>query len=117
LVFDMSFPPARHRGRNWECRFVAKPWYVDVLAFLLIGVWMAWTYSTIQMHGPSVALVLGAVIIAAVGLLTIYGQRLRYLRIGNTVEIGMRAPGLGVETDDEADDGADEPEMWRERNR
>lgn len=86
---------------------MAKSWYVDLLAFALIGIWMAWTYSTIQMHGPSLALVVGAVVIAAVGLLTIYGQRLEYLRVGNTIELGMRTP----KRDDE------ETETERERYR
>jgi len=105
----MSFRPRRYRGRNWACDIVPKPWYVDVLTFVLVGVWMAWTYSTIQMHGPSFALIGGAVIIAVVGVLAIYGQRLRYLEIGESVRIGLRTP----EDFDESEQVQDEREKYR----
>jgi len=81
-----------------------KPWYVDVLTFVLVGVWMAWTFATIQEYGPSLALIGGAAVIAAIGVLTIYGQRIRYLNIGNGwIEAGMRTPEDYQRTETERD--------------
>lgn len=67
-----------------------KPWFVDVLTYLLVGVWMAWTFATIQKYGPDPWLLASAVVVLAAGLLLIYNQRLAYLRIGDRVVLGTR---------------------------
>jgi hypothetical protein len=80
-----------------------KPWYVDVLTSVVVLAWMGWTFATIQQFGPSLNLILPAVVVLLVGVLLIYGQRLTYLRIGDSVVVGMDSPLTNGEGDDEHD--------------
>ena len=84
---------------------MGKPWFIDFLTYALVAVWMGWTFASIQTHGPGPWLIGSAVIVLAVGLFMIYGQRLSYLQIGSRVFVAMQG-------DEEPD--ADE---WRKRNR
>ena len=84
--------PRRFRGRNWSCDIVPRPWYIDAATFGLVLVWMLLTFATIQMRGSSPALIAGVAIVAVIGVLVIYGQRLRYLEIGDYISIGFRTP-------------------------
>jgi len=67
-----------------------KPWFIDFLTYALVAVWMGWTFATMQTHGPGPWLIGSAVIVLAVGLFMIYGQRLSYLQIGDKVFLGMQ---------------------------
>lgn len=87
-----------------------KPWFIDILTFALVGVWMAWTFSTMQQYGPGPWLLASAVTVLAAGLLLIYNQRVSYLRIGDKVVLATRDMSRGVDDEEEI------PE-WRERNR
>lgn len=80
-----------------------KPWYVDVLTGVVVLAWMGWTFATIQQFGPSLNLIIPAVVVLLVGVLLIYGQRLTYLRIGDSVVVGMDSPLTNGEGDDEHD--------------
>ena len=84
-----------------------KPWYVDVLTFVLVGVWMAWTFATMQQYGPSASLVGSAALIAVVGVLVIYGQRLKFVQIGEKLQMGFRTP------EDYTDSNENERKKWR----
>jgi hypothetical protein len=88
-----------------------KPWWIDVLMdLLIIGIaiaWMGWTFGTMQQHGPSLALLVPALAMGMFAILVAYGLRVRYLRIGNWLEIG------GTYRSDETE----EVEEWRQRNR
>lgn len=85
---------------------MSKPWFIDVLTFVLAGVWMAWTFATIQQHGPSFQLLASAVVVLVAALLLVYHQRLSYLQIGNYIVIGMSG-GTGEEG---------EPAEWQKEN-
>jgi hypothetical protein len=80
-----------------------------VLTYVLVGLWMALTFATIQQYGPRPSLLLAAVTVLAAGLFMIYNQRLTYLQIGDRIIIGMR--GSEGEGDEE------EPADWQRRNR
>jgi hypothetical protein len=84
-----------------------KPWFIDVLTYVLVGVWMAWTFATIQQYGPSPALLTSAVVVLAAGLFLIYNQRVAYFRIGDYVVFESR----------DMTDGEQEPDDWQRENR
>jgi len=103
----MSTKRHRYTGHNWSVDIMAKPWFIDILTYALVGVWMALTFATIQIYGPGPWLLASAACVLVVGLLMIYGQRLTHLKIGERFELDLRSPG-----------GEDEgTEQWRERNR
>jgi hypothetical protein len=68
---------------------MSKPWWIDVLTAGIVLAWMAWTFATMQTHGPSLELIGSAVIVGVVGILWIYGQRITYLQIKNWIVVGM----------------------------
>jgi hypothetical protein len=86
----MSIRRRRYQAGSWSIDIMDKPWFVDVLTYVLVGVWMAWTFATIQQYGPDPWLLASAVVVLAAGLLLIYNQRLAYLRIGDRVVLGTR---------------------------
>jgi hypothetical protein len=84
-----------------------KPWFIDVLTYVLVGIWMAWTFATIQQYGPSPALLGSAVVVLASGLFLIYNQRVAYFRIGDKIVFQSR----------DMSDGEQEPDDWQKENR
>jgi len=82
--------PRHYRLPDGELRLMPRPWWIDVGALGLVTLWMLLTFATIQQYGPRPSLILGAVVIASVMILPVYGQRLEYLRIGDKLEIDMR---------------------------
>lgn len=85
-----------------------KPWFIDVLTYVLVAVWMGWTFATMQEYGPSPALIGSAVIMLVAALLLVYNQRVAYLRIGDWLVLGTR---------DMADRDESEIEDWQRENR
>jgi len=86
----MSTRLNRHRIPDGEFWTVESPWYIDLAAMALLIMWMVWTYACISQYGPRPVLIGGAVVIALVVLLALYGQRVRYFRIGQLFEIDLR---------------------------
>jgi len=80
----------RYGNGTWCIDMVDKPWFIDLLTYALVGVWMAWTFATIQDQGPTLALLGSAVVVLVVGLLLIYNQRVAYLRVGDYVVLASR---------------------------
>lgn len=101
-------PVRRYRCNRWCIDVMEKPWFIDVLTYLVVGVWMALTFATIQQHGPGPWLLASAVVVLVAGLLLIYNQRVSYLRIGDKIVLATR---------DMTDGDGEEPEEWRKRNR
>lgn len=96
----------RYRSGSWCIDIMDKPWFVDVLTYVLVGIWMAWTFASIQQYGPDPWLLASAVIVLAAGMLLVYNQRLAYLRIGDRVVLGTKE---AMEADDQ-----EPPELQRE---
>lgn len=80
----------RYRGSNWCIDIMERPWFIDVLTYALVSVWMAWTFATMQQHGPGPWLLGSAVVVLCVGLFLVYNQRVAYLQIGNRVWMESR---------------------------
>lgn len=107
----MSLEPRRHPFPNGCVDLMPRPWYVDVLTAAIVFAWMGWTFTTIQQFGPSLDLLVPALIVGVAGVLLLYGQRMTYLRIGQ-FELGMDSPLTnGPDESDETDD----PERERYR--
>lgn len=87
------------------------PWYVDffidVVTLALAGMWMGWTYSTVQQRGPSALLLVTSLTVILVLVLLVYRQRLTYLQLGDRVVIGF----------EDGREGEGEPTDWQEENR
>lgn len=94
-------PHARthHIGNATITTIMNRPWYVDLLAFALVALWMAWTYASIQQYGPDPVLILGAVVFAVTAILMIYGQRITHVKFGR-FEYNARQPRREQENDE-----------------
>lgn len=97
--------PTRHyRINNWSIELMQKPWWVDVMTGGVVLAWMGWTFATMQQFGPSLDLLIPALIIGLVGILLIYGQRVTYLQIGDKFVLGMDSGPYGErKSEDERD--------------
>lgn len=93
----MSTQRRRYQTDRWCLDIMDKPWFIDLLTYLLVGAWMAWTFGTIQQQGAGPWLLLSAVIVLVVGLLLIYNQRVAYFRLGDTLVLGTREAVEGEE--------------------
>lgn len=89
------------------------PWWIDVITACLVALWMLLTFATIQMYGPSLQLIVAALVIAVAGILLIYGQRMTYLRVGDRLVIGMDSGPY----DDEGNHKEDGVKEWQRENR
>jgi hypothetical protein len=87
-----------------------KPWFVDAATYLLVLVWMAWMFATIQIQGADTTVIASGVVVLLVPLLLIYGQRLAYVRFGR-FEFGTRDMRQPPESDDE------QASEWQRENR
>lgn len=99
----MSTRHRRYRVNSWCIDVVEKPWFIDVLTYVLVGVWMALMFATIQMYGPDPWVLGSGVVVLLAGMGWVFGQRLSYLRIGDRLVLGSRHPG----------DDSEVPEEWR----
>lgn len=104
----MSQARTRYHINNWSVDIVARPWYIDLLLTFVAVVWMAWTFATIQMHGPSLELILPAFAVGVMAILMLYGHRITYLRIGDRLVVGMETAH-----DRESDEPAPRP-TWKQ---
>lgn len=93
----------RYRFKNWSIDIVDKPWFIDALTYITIGLWLMLTYEMIQKQGAGPWVLGAAVAVLAVGLTLIYGQRLTYLRIGDKIVIGVETPETTAEREDWTD--------------
>lgn len=84
--------PKRYRGRSWSIDIMPKPWYIDLLIIGVVVTWMSATFWMIRAYGPSLELLVPAVVIGLVGILLVYGQRLVYLQLGDTVVARFNTP-------------------------
>lgn len=107
----MSVPPVRRYRFPTGCiDLAAKPWWIDLLVIGLVFAWMGWTFTTIQQLGFNYGIIAGAVVMASVGILAIYGQRVDYVRFGR-FEFNAKG-GRGYREAD--DDGTqEERQKWR----
>lgn len=81
-----------------------KPWYIDLAIVGVVLAWMGWTFSTMQQFGPSLELLVPAVVVGVVGILVIYGQRLTYLQLGNHIIVDMNSSGTQERDENERDE-------------
>jgi hypothetical protein len=97
----------RYQRNSWCIDIMEKPWFVDAATYILVLVWMAWMFATIQQQGPDTAVIASGVVVLLVPLLLVYGQRLAYVRFGR-FELGTR---------DMRDPESEEPSDWQRENR
>lgn len=86
---SLQHKPRHYRGRNCEVSIVGRPWYIDVLVFVLTALWMGWTFTTIQQIGANIPLMVAAVGIGFLGILMLYGHRITYLRVKDWILVDL----------------------------
>lgn len=68
---------------------MSKSRITDVLVVAFVAVWIAYTFSAIRRHGPDPYLIGGAMVIGILGTLMVYGHRIDYLQVGDTLVVGL----------------------------
>ena len=81
-----------HVGKTaGELSMYDAEWWHHIFAFVYVMGAMTLTYA-LAMQEVGVMYMVPSVTVSIVGLLYLYGQRLDYLKIGEKVQLGTRAP-------------------------